>query len=413
MYGSPTPLSAVPLLAQPGVDEAVPAPTLQSPLPASDEELQRRCILDTAERSATGILIYPVVWLSLTMALGIDTRWPLMTWCNLGGLVIMAVLRMVVTRQLARWLTTHRQTAERAFNTLTLLTSFYWGALTGLCMARAPGSGIAWIMLAVTVGFTAGGNTMFAINPRLRYPYPFAMVVPVVVAQCLMPTLEHVVMLVVEVVFVFYLRRASGIVFKDYWDARHAQRLSEQQARALELASLTDGLTQLPNRSYFDRQYAYEWARQCRYGGPVSILMVDIDHFKRVNDAHGHPFGDQCLKAIAAALLSGFGRSTDFVARFGGEEFVALLPETDAEGARVVAERMLQKVREIQIDHNGVPVPLTCSIGQASTIPFRTKAKERLIEDADRALYRAKNAGRDRLIITDSSNEIPSMGLKA
>lgn len=382
-------------------------PTLHSQRPASDDELAVRCLLDTAERTALGIWIYPAMWMIVALFSGTAQRWPLLTWGNVAGLLLMAVVRAYLNQNLPHLLQTHRVVAERSFKFMTLAIAAYWGTLTGICIYLAPTEGIAWIMLTLTVAFCAGGNTLFGINAALRFPYPLAMIVPVVIAQALQHTPDQKIMMGMEVVLTLYLRRSSGIVQKDYWDARLAQRLSAQQARELELASLTDGLTQVPNRMYFDRQYAYEWARQCRHGGPVSLMMVDIDHFKRVNDSYGHPFGDACLQEVAKALRAGCGRSTDFVSRYGGEEFVVLLAETDSAGARVVADRMLEQVRAIRLEHQGQTVQLTCSIGLSTTIPYPTKDAASLIHEADQALYRAKHGGRNQAVITDSSNEVP------
>jgi diguanylate cyclase (GGDEF)-like protein len=412
MQGSVNKLSAMPMIPPMNEAAAEASPSIQSRAPASNDELALRCVLETSERSKTGILIYPAIWLALTLVTGAGTRWPLMMWGNLAGLSALALTRQALSYKLPALLLTHRVTAERAFNGLTLSAALYWGVLTGLLVARAPGEGMSWIMLVVTIAFCTGGNTMFGINPRLRYPYPFFMVTPVIVAQLITPSPENWMMLVTEVVLACYLKRASGLVHKDYWDGRHSQRLSEQQAQKLEMASLTDNLTQVPNRAYFDRQYAYEWTRQCRHGGPVSVMMIDLDHFKQVNDSYGHPFGDDCLRAVATALQEGCGRSTDFVARYGGEEFVVLLAETDSDGARIVADRMLQLVRGLTLECKGNHVPLTCSIGLTTTVPYHTKPRMRLVEDADRALYRAKAAGRDQVFITDTSSEIPPLSRK-
>lgn len=382
-------------------------PTLQSQRPASDDELAVRCLLDTAERSALGIWIHPAMWMIAALFSGAAQRWPLLTWGNLGGLLLMALVRAHLNQNLASLLHKHRVIAELTFKVMTLSIAAYWGTLTGICIYLAPTEGIAWIMLTLTVAFCAGGNTLFGINPSLRFPYPLAMIIPVVIAQALQHTPDQKIMMGMEVVLTLYLRRSSGIVQKDYWDARLAQRLSAQQARELELASLTDGLTQVPNRMYFDRQYAYEWARQCRHGGPVSLMMVDIDHFKKINDTYGHPFGDTCLKEVAIALRAGCGRSTDFVARYGGEEFVVLLAETDSAGARVVAQRMLEQIRSIQLKHQGQVVQMSCSIGLSTNIPYPTKDAASLIHDADQALYRAKHGGRNQAVITDATNDVP------
>jgi len=323
------------------------APALRSPAPLTDDELAVRCLLDTAERTALGIWIYPGMWLTLSLVTNIGQRWPVLAWANLAALLAMACTRAVLNHQLAQWLASHRRLTERAFKGLTLAISAYWGTLTGACLTLPGDAPVGWLMLTLTVAFCAGGNTLFGINPSLRLPYPLAMIVPVVIAQALQATREHHIMMVIEMALTFYLHRSSRLVFKDYWDARHAQRLSAQQARELELASLTDGLTQIPNRLHFDRQFADEWARQCRHGAPVSVMIVDLDHFKRVNDTYGHPFGDACLQKVAQALQTVCARSTDFVARYGGEEFVVLLAETPASGARVMAERLLAAVRAL------------------------------------------------------------------
>ncbi len=372
-------------------------PTLQSQRPASDEELAVRCLLDTAERTALGIWIYPTMWTIVAVFTGVAQRWPLLAWGNVAGLLLMAIVRFTINRNLPQLLVHHRIGAERGFKLLTLAVAAYWGTLTGICIYLAPNEGFAWIMLTLTVAFCAGGNTLFGINSSLRIPFPLVMIGPVVIAQALQHTPDQKIMMGMEIVLTLYLRRSSGIVQKDYWDARLAQRLSAQQARELELASLTDGLTQAHNRMHFDRQYAHEWARQCRHGRPISLMMIDLDHFKHVNDTYGHPFGDACLIEVAKALHAGCGRSTDFLARYGGEEFVVLLAETNAAGARVVADRMLQLVRSIRLERDGQLIPLTCSIGLSSTTPDATKDAASLIHEADQALYRAKHGGRDQV----------------
>jgi diguanylate cyclase (GGDEF)-like protein len=372
--------------------------SLQSAPPATDEEL--------AQRTALGIWIYPAMWLTLSLATDLSQRWPLVVWGNVAGLMTMAICRALLNRHLAHLLAQRPRPTALAFQGLTLAISAYWGTLTGVCMVLAPSQPAAWMMLTMTVAFCAGGNTLFGINPALRVAYPVAMIAPVVIAQAMEPSPEQRMMMFIEVALMFYLNRSSSLVYKDYWDARHAQRLSDQRARELELASLTDGLTQVPNRLYFERQYAYEWARQCRHGGQVSVMIVDLDHFKQINDTWGHPFGDQCLQQVARALTGACGRSTDFVARYGGEEFVVLLAETDAAGARTVAERMRQHISALPVMHEGTPVALSCSIGLCTTVPHPGKSAQATIDVADKALYRAKHGGRNQVVAVDTSHEL-------
>ncbi|HEX5371816.1 MAG TPA: GGDEF domain-containing protein [Aquabacterium sp.] len=375
---------------------------LTSSRPASDADLARQCVLDTAARTNTGIFIYPVVWTTLALATGWSARMPTFIWGNVVALLLLALGRTAYHRQLpVRLLDDHART-EAIFNAMSLSTALYWGCLTAACVLMAPNDSMTWIMLCSAVGFCAGGNTMYGINPKLRIAYPTVMITPVFLAELLTPSPERLALSIMLVAFSLYLLKASRLLHDDYWAARHAQRLSDQRARELELRSLTDSLTELPNRLYFDRQFSHEWARQHRHGGSLAILLIDLDHFKSINDNHGHPFGDACLQAVAQALRAGCTRGTDVVARYGGEEFIALLIETDQGGARRVAERMLAQVRALDLRHRGQEVPLRCSIGVAASTPSLDPDAAGLIARADAALYDAKRRGRDQAVIAPS-----------
>lgn len=165
-----------------------------------------------------------------------------------------------------------------------------------------------------------------------------------------------------------------------------------------ELAIL-DGLTEVYNRRYFDRILAQELNRARRYNHQLSLLMVDIDDFKRYNDTYGHPVGDRVLKQIAKKLLES-SRNIDFVTRYGGEEFAIVLPETDKTGASVAATRFLSLITLIKIDDpkSIFSGKITVSIGLAS-YPEDALTKEELISKADSALYQAKHLGKNRVCL--------------
>ena len=171
------------------------------------------------------------------------------------------------------------------------------------------------------------------------------------------------------------------------------QRANEQ----LEQLALHDPLTGLANRRKFTERFEYDMARAVRARTPLSLLMVDIDHFKSINDRHGHVAGDACLKALAG-LLSGSVRAVDLVARFGGEEFVVLQPEMSADQSLVAAERMRSQVEAhpVGIGGGAPPLAVTISVG-AATSAGAALALEDLIARADEAVYRAKRAGRNQV----------------
>ena len=174
----------------------------------------------------------------------------------------------------------------------------------------------------------------------------------------------------------------------------------EAAARAFEQLSLTDGLTGLANRRALDRGLAEEWRRAWRQETDLSLLMLDIDHFKNYNDRHGHQEGDRVLKAVAQVLKNSLRRPGDLAARYGGEEMAALLVGADLAGAKALAEEVRQRVEELGMEHGASPVAevLTVSLGVASARPRPGSRPLELVRAADQVLYQAKAEGRNRVV---------------
>lgn len=171
------------------------------------------------------------------------------------------------------------------------------------------------------------------------------------------------------------------------------------QRDRLAALTMTDGLTEIANRRRLDMHLDAEWRRCARTQSPLSAIMVDVDQFKAFNDHYGHAAGDECLKRVAQALDGVPNRPGDLVARTGGEEFVCLLPGTDAQGARVIAERLRVAVNDLKIPHacSTVDGTITISAGVGSIEPTRDGTPASLLKEADDRLYEAKKAGRDRI----------------
>jgi diguanylate cyclase (GGDEF)-like protein/PAS domain S-box-containing protein len=183
--------------------------------------------------------------------------------------------------------------------------------------------------------------------------------------------------------------------------------VTQQKNAEAKLTALVilDGLTGLANRRRFDERLQEEWARACREGTSLSLLMVDLDHFKKFNDQYGHPAGDACLQAVAQVLATEARRPADLAVRYGGEEFAMLLPNTDAAGCKLVGERIRRGLQQLSIPH-ALNIPskrVTVSLG-GTAIRLRADGpaeSSSLVQMADRALYAAKEGGRDRLIMAD------------
>jgi diguanylate cyclase (GGDEF)-like protein len=181
----------------------------------------------------------------------------------------------------------------------------------------------------------------------------------------------------------------------------------KRQSDAMREMTLTDALTGIANRRSFDDAIGNEWRRCARAAAPLSVIMIDIDHFKRYNDAYGHQAGDTCLKQVADTMLQCAGRSPDLLARYGGEEFVILLPQVDAAGAQTVAERILESVRALAIPHrmSSASDTVTVSLGVATLMPGQVGDPDALVRCADNALYQAKKDGRNRFCVGNCDQE--------
>lgn len=161
--------------------------------------------------------------------------------------------------------------------------------------------------------------------------------------------------------------------------------------------SLTDELTNLGNRRSFDNEYNKEFARAKRYKNNLTLVIFDIDYFKKVNDTYGHQCGDYVLKNIATIALQTF-RQTDMVFRIGGEEFCVILTETDLEQARIPLERFRKTIETLDLVYNNEPINITVSIGACYFNDFDI-TEEKLFKNTDKALYEAKNTGRNKTVL--------------
>jgi diguanylate cyclase (GGDEF)-like protein/PAS domain S-box-containing protein len=199
----------------------------------------------------------------------------------------------------------------------------------------------------------------------------------------------------------------EGHIMRWYGTAEdiHERKLLELKLvkanRRLEIQAHTDALTRLPNRREFKKVLGHEFMRARRARAPLSLIMIDIDYFKAFNDHYGHPSGDACLRLVARTLRRALKRSTDVVTRFGGEEFAAILPDTDPGGAQVVARQLMEAVRALGIRHQGSEFgSVTISLGTATYCPAGGEdeiEQADILNAADEALYLAKNHGRNQV----------------
>jgi two-component system, chemotaxis family, response regulator WspR len=185
-----------------------------------------------------------------------------------------------------------------------------------------------------------------------------------------------------------------------YRALHESQRKLIETNQELQRLTNVDGLTGLSNRRYFNEFSAPQWKLAIREQSPIGILMIDVDNFKKYNDTYGHLAGDEVLKGVGAAMMKSVSRPTDLPARFGGEEFVVLLPASPLESVKTVGERLRANVEELRIPHVASTVcgHVTVSVGGAVTVPRPDDTLLGLIEMADQALYEAKETGKNRVV---------------
>ncbi|MEE3716359.1 diguanylate cyclase [Tumidithrix elongata RA019] len=186
-----------------------------------------------------------------------------------------------------------------------------------------------------------------------------------------------------------------------YKELGEAYKELEEVKNKLELMTRQDGLTGIANRSYFDRTLIREWKTSVRNQEFFSLIIFDIDFFKQFNDTYGHLVGDECLRKVAMVAERTICRPRDVAARYGGEEFAVILPDTSADGAMLIAQKLCDSVEALEIPHalSKVSKYVTISIGVTTNIAYQTSSSDQMIGNADKALYQAKREGRNRVVV--------------
>lgn len=375
--------------------------------------LRIRAFNDLTNRAKPGISIYLIIWFAIAFGFNVNE-----TAENFFLLNSTLIIFFFVTRFTHLFLRKKVDKNNVAFLEAWLIGSILlgalqWGLMTAYVFYIDALESFEAPMLVVLSAFSMGGTSTLAISRAIRTLYPCFLITPSIVAFLINGTSQDYLyagMLIASWVYIFF---ASASAQSDYWQAITNSLIAERRAKDLEVLSITDPLTQLKNRMYFDDEYAKEWQRGARLKTCLSVLMVDLDFFKKLNDNYGHAFGDEVLQEVSKCLQSCVLRPTDCVARYGGEEFIFLLPNTDEDGLQIVADRIVKKVSEIKFESKGQSVKVTCSVGGATTFPHPKYKAATLVKRADEALYKAKDNGRNQFIIDVQPHAIATPDMTA
>ncbi len=362
----------------------------------NQEYLQKRALSDLSKRARCGIFIYLPVWLTIVVSHRLPEILPVYFYLNFTLLLAIATARSLHLYMHSRWSGLPVKVMTTWLVCLILFAALHWGLMAAWVILDDMAIDVRNLMMVATAGFAIGGATTLSISTRIRIFYPVFMFSPGILALIYRGDSESWILAGLITLALIYVHGTTKITHKDYWEAITNQIVAENRANMMEQLSITDQLTQLKNRLYFDRKFDEEWNRGSRMDIPLSVILMDIDNFKEINDTYGHLFGDECLQLIASTISSELLRASDCVARYGGEEFIALLPNTGKDETRVIAEKLIQKISTVCSKIEDKNIQITCSIGGATTYPNYQDNKDYLIKQADIALYQAKSNGRNQ-----------------
>jgi diguanylate cyclase (GGDEF)-like protein len=395
-------------LAHEGVSKAPFKQSLLVDEYAVPASLRWQALVDAMERTRGGTFVHLPLFLLIGWLTGIAESHRAFFLGNVALLALTVVMRMAFT-QYAHGAANSDASVERirrltwTFAGLYLLSGAHWGALAAavsywpsLENARIP----IWL---VCTGIAAAGTIILGLLQTVRIGYPAVVLFPPMCASLLNPSEGSLFAVAAAAMLWIYVFDASRGIRRDYWKGAVATAELEQRAAELERLSTTDALTQICNRRYFDERLADEWSHCLQSGQRFAVMVIDIDHFKSINDEYGHQVGDRCIVAAAEALRMGLRRPGELLARYGGEEFAVLLPGTPEDAAIAAAETLRLRVADASIELKGRRIAMTCSVGVCSMAAGRDGRPDIAMRRADQALYIAKRAGRNRVVSSDES----------
>ncbi|MFK7958285.1 MAG: diguanylate cyclase [Lysobacterales bacterium] len=364
-------------------------------------EVKYKALMDLTLRARSGMLIYMIIWLVVSFWGHFPSEHALLFFGNFAILLLVAGIRFALNLRTNRCAASGMSESEVSRLTdllewMLVLGGLHWGLISAWLIHHPDHVGQRHVVVVVLAALAMGGTSILSISRVVRRWYPVGIYAPSAIGGLVIGGSENYVLLVLLVFSVIYIHTASQIAARDYYDAIKNEQLADARFLEVKELSTTDPLTQIRNRQYFDEQFLADW-KSCERGQlPLSVLMIDLDHFKNLNDNYGHLFGDYCLQQVALTLRSCVRRSTDTLARYGGEEFIVLIPGTQEKDVFRLGESIVRKVAEMEVEYRETRVHLSCSVGVATIVPPRDLNPETLIEYADRALYKAKRFGRDR-----------------
>lgn len=360
-----------------------------------DDKFTRRSDIDFLRRSMPGVAVFAITWPLLCWTLDYFTLHPTLAFSYTALFVGISVLRILHAYLTRIVYGTHTRLWRASLYILAISHSILLSSLLVVAVVSPLHEQIALPIIIMVSAIASGAVASLSVKYLFSQLYLASLVLPIIISTSTMPKYSFlsVMFLVLWTYFFFLLKRFN----REYRRAFHIENELLANQEKLEALNVTDALTGIYNRQYFDRSLDAQWDLASRSQSELSILFLDLDFFKKVNDVHGHLIGDKALCHAASLFKETTKRKTDMIARYGGEEFAIILPSTPHQDALALAEYIRSHLEDTPLVIGEQTIKLTVSIGVNTTTPNNNGSYMTFLDDVDKALYHAKHSGRNKV----------------
>ena len=361
-----------------------------------DEKFTQRSDIDFLRRSMPGVIIYIVTWPLLCWSLDYYQLHPKLSITFTALFVSVSLLRIFHAYLTQFVYKSYPGVWRSTLYVLSLSHSLILSTLLIISVTTPQYDKVALPVIIMASAIGCGAVASLSVKYRFTQIYLASLVLPIIVTAHTTEQFQYlsIMFLVLWTYFFFLLRRYS----KEYRRAFHIENELLENQKKLEALNITDALTGIFNRQYFDSSLDAQWELASRSQSNLSILFLDLDFFKKVNDKYGHLIGDKALCHAAELFQETTKRKSDMIARYGGEEFAIILPSTHHTDAMALAEHIREQLESTPLLIGERSIQLTVSIGVNTVIPSNNNNCMHFLDAADKALYEAKRSGRNKVV---------------
>ncbi len=367
--------------------------------------IQKRIDNDLLSRSLPGVLIYAILWPIIFYANDLHKVLPKLCWGLSIAFFVLSLLRGIQAKYTDAWYRGHEESWLYFLAFCSLAQATLWGFLFFSALTDPLFESVRLTLILAAGAMSSGAVTALIPRRWIALTNISLILVPGILGSLLINGDKSLFVLLA--IYLVYLLILGNRAYAEYLRAFEIESELDKQKQTLEQLNKIDPLTGIYNRGYFNSMFEFQWNNAVRTQHEQSLILIDIDNFKLVNDKHGHLVGDETLKLVAKQIHDIAQRRTDIISRFGGEEFAILLSNTSFKEAINIAENIRKKVAEKPLSFKQKILNMSVSIGVASIIPKKNGNLNELIEMADQALYKAKSDGRNLTRFYDPRVHLP------